>query len=225
MDNMVVRATRFAVSRTWCGRVNIRLYRLNEETVVSVEPMHAMSIWRCLTGEIEEANVKRIVPMLGYSKDLSVRYVDSITGWIIRDSSMEVMIDADQALAIAWAIKSVVTSIALESESSNIRRVFVLSARTFLTGDCAENGVDQIGGTEKVFESEEYARDNVREFMRPLVNESFGEAYWDERNVDDELDDILAAAEVMYKPLEPERWVCDGQKQAFVVELSERAVL
>ena len=90
-----------------------------------------------------------------------------------------------------------------------------------LTGDCAENGVDQLGGCEQVYLTEEAARDAVREFMRPLVNDSFGESYWEARTVDDELDDIMAATDANKTNV----WILDGQKQAFEVELTEREVL
>jgi hypothetical protein len=232
MDEKIEGVTGFSLERTYDDRVRLLLSLsvTKGPTILIIEPKYAMRIWRCFTGETEREDIKCQLPMFGIDQDLVVRYVDELQGWELVTCSCfmnKAIVNADQALAIAWAIKSVITSITMESESfkgSHAKSVFVLSARRMLNGDCAENGVDQIGGTEMVFANERDARDNVREFMRPLVNESFGEAYWEERNVDDVLDDIFAAADAIYNPEKPTVWLCEGQKQSFEVELSERAV-
>lgn len=196
----------------------------------------AVKLWRCLTGEIEKSDIWLIVPLLGLrsQRTMHVSYVESDGEfkWILDNGRYKVVLDADEAMALAWAIRDRVSHAISESDVPGVGtfqcetkeiplKVWVLAARRMLTGDCAENGVDQLGGCEQVYLTEEAARDAVREFMRPLVNDSFGETYWENRTVDDELDDIMAATDANKTNV----WILDGQKQAFEVELTEREVL
>lgn len=222
------KVTAMSVDREYSDNVSLYLSTGESEQTLIFEPKYAMKLWRCLSGEKETADIKVSMWISRVECDVRLTYVDDGFNWVFETPKGKWWIDADQALALSWAINTTVTSLTIVPKWPVRRgagKVYVLSARRMLTGDCAENGVEQIGGTEMVFNDERTARDRVREFMRPLVNESFGEAYWEERNVDDVLDDIFAAADAIYNPKEPTVWVCEGQKQSFEVELSERAVL
>ena len=196
----------------------------------------AVKLWRCLTGETDKSDIRFFVPLFGLcdQRTMHVSYVESDgeCKWILDNGRYKVVLDADEAMALAWAIRDRVSHAISERDNPGVGtfqcetkefplKVWVLAARRMLTGDCAENGVDQLGGCEQVYLTEEAARDAVREFMRPLVNDSFGETYWENRTVDDELDDIMAATDANKTDV----WILDGQKQAFEVELTEREVL
>ena len=71
-----------------------------------------------------------------------------------------------------------------------------------------------IGGVERAYLSKEAALDDVREFLRPLVNEAHDEDLWASsgRTVDDVLDEIIAAGS-------DDTWSYNGTEQSFVVTL------
>ena len=103
--------------------------------------------------------------------------------------------------------------------------VYVLSSRTVLTGGAAADGCELIGGVEEVYSSEEKARDALREFMRPLVNEANSETHWGnaEENVDDVLDAIIRdeVIVVIGEGLPVYCFRYDGDKQSFEVCISQ----
>lgn len=235
----VVPAT-ITVDGTYLGKVWIRIRdqkagcNVQSLDSVLVSPKNAVMMWRCLTGEIEKCHFNED----GYK--VSLEYTGDSELWWLKLQKFSMYLNADEALALAWSLKKSTVE-CLETAPSftmkdNVKdtpnlfqhttmtwpaKVWVLAARRMLIGDCAENGVDQLGGCEQVYLTEEAARDAVREFMRPLVNDSFGESYWEERTVDDELDDIMAVTDANKTNV----WILDGQKQAFEVELTEREVL
>ena len=143
-----------------------------------------------------------------------------------------VVLDANEALALSWAIEGQVSmeiwgahnwGRAVVTENPDF--VWVLSCRQILTGDCAETTASEgLGGYERVYLKRSDAIDNVREFMRPLVNGAYSESFWGncDRNVDDFLDEIAEG----YCEVEGVAcWHHDGQSRSFEVTLAKREVL
>lgn len=226
-------SVKIEVGEEW-NKNSIRISVGNDSFLMRIK--WAVKLWRCLTGEIDKSDIRFFVPLFGLcdQRTMHVSYSENDAGfkWTLDTGRYKVMLDEDEALALAWAIRDSVSHAISERDNPGVGtfqcetkeiplKVWVLAARRMLTGDCAENGVDQLGGCEQVYLTEEAARDAVREFMRPLVNDLFGETYWENRTVDDELDDIMAATDANKTDV----WILDGQKQAFEVELTEREVL
>ena len=193
---------------------------------MSFHPGEAVKLWRCMMGECDYASLTdpqgrkykmwcHVHPHLGEV-------------WEFREDLGEEFFcfDADQALAFAWALvrccgESLCTrDPAAKKQASGPTYVWVLASRRIFTGDCAENGREQLGGTERVFATKAAALDALREFLRPLVNDCHSESHWEEledsahRDVDDVLDDILDEGG------HPDAWMYDGTKQSFEVTLA-----
>lgn len=206
----------------------------NGDFDVIVSPAGAVELWRCLTGEKDNVSAR----INGTWDPLFLAYYDDSKTWAMftaRDRGhVLAKLDANEAYALAWALKRCVEDALFQQEADGFQfaftetktrtSVWVLSCRRILTGDCAEtNGSEMIGGYEEVYLSRTSATENVREFIRPLVNEAYSESYWDncERDVDDILDEIMdKCCELSGNTY----WRHDGQTQSFEVKLAEREV-
>ena len=224
-DALATREMRVGI--TWRGNVEIAI----GEKTVSFLPGHAVEIWRVLQGEKEAAEVPYVrhglVDGQGKARIWYEEKTDRFRWKLGLSDGTRVVMDANEALAVAWAIEGMapmslwVRHVATESAP---KPVWVLSSRRVLAGDCAETKESEmIGGGEEVFASRESATDNVREVLRVLVNEAYSESYWDnsERNVDDILDEII---DQCYELSGSTYWRHDGQTQSFEVKLSEREI-
>lgn len=193
----------------------------------------AVALWRCLVGDRNEANV----PYVAYSivgaqdKVLLVSYDGKSETWTLEfGDDFRVVLDADEAYALAWALKRRVEESLGEGgdgswtysfKTSNLSHVWVLASKIALTGDCSvENESERIGGGERVFLSEETARDAVRDYLRELVNGAYPESHWEneERSVDDILDEIMSES------TKGGYWTHDGLTCSFEVTLCRRDV-
>lgn len=201
-------------------------------------PKNAVKVWRFLTGQSDGGEVEYVRHGI-VDKTGSVIESYSENGkppeWRLQFTDDYIaVLDEDDAMALAWAIESAVANAlngaydaagGRQVKQYNPEYVWVLACRRILTADFAGEGCEQIGGHEQVFLSEESAREGLREFMRPLVNEAHEESHWDAvgRNVDDILDGIASSeqkhGECCY------RWSYYGTKQSFEVTLCKRMVL
>lgn len=198
-----------------------------------LEAKDAVALWRCLVGERNEANVPYVrYSLIGaHDEVLLVSYDGKSETWTLAfGNDFRVVLDADEAYALAWAIKRRVEESLRAGDdedwtysvkTSTLSHVWVLASKLALTGDCAvENDSERLGGSEHVFLSEETARDAVREYLRELVNESYSESYWS--NADRTVDDVLD--EIMKESAKGGYWTHDGQKCSFEVTLCRREV-
>jgi len=206
----------------------------NGDFEVIVSPAGAVELWRCLTGEKEYVSAR----INGTRDQLFLAYYDESTTWAMfteRNRGIALAkLDANEAYALAWALKRCVEDALFQQEADGAQfaftetktrtSVWVLSCHRIVTGDCAEtNESDRISGYEAVYLSRTSATENVREFIRPLVNEAYSESYWEncERDVDDIIDEIMDK----YCELSGDTyWRHDGQTQSFEVKLAEREV-
>lgn len=193
-----------------------------------LDPDRAVALWRCLTGETEKADVATT-----YAEAMHISYDDKTTLWkIVLKSDLVAILNADQAMALAWGIKKCVADVLdttpKEKNKTDVKRislldVWVLQAQRLLTGDSAADGVEALGGDVKVYSSAEKARNDLREFLRPLVNEAYSETWWGNSgcNVDDVLDEVIDGEQRSYGE---SVWFHDGQTQSFQVTLSKKMV-
>lgn len=223
------------------GKVHLVGVGLRHAWRRSFDPGQAVKLWRCLMGECETATAD---DEHGDAMKLW-NHVDPKLGdlWELVDASGErlLCLDADQAMALAWAIEKC-CGIALYTSTPGAKRpcdwgpshawevsydtspshVWVLSSKVMLKGDRAENGAEQLGGEERVFATKDAAFDALREFLRPLVNEADDDDARNnvDRTVDDILDDILDDHCTDDTP-HGDHWSYDGRNQSFEVTLSE----
>ena len=231
-DN-VVETREMKVVSSWRGDVAIEL----GEKIFSFLPGHAVEIWRVILGAKKDAEVPYVRHGLVDSNGVARIWYEVTDGYkwnLGLSDGTRVVMDENEACALAWALKRCVEDTMFQqkadgaqfefTETKTSTSVWVLSCRRILTGDCAGTKVSyRIGGHEEVYLSRTSAMENVREFIRPLVNEAYSESYWDncERDVDDILDEIMdKCCEISGDTY----WRHDGQTQSFEVKLSEREV-
>ena len=99
--------------------------------------------------------------------------------------------------------------------------VWTLTSQVMLKGDYKDDTA-RMGGRTVVYESKDAALDNLREFMRPLVNDSQPEEEWEDREehgcgVDDILDRIFDEGSDC-------NWSYDGTLTSFRVRLDEQPI-
>ena len=217
------------VKNSWTGKIGIKI----EEQRFYLDPKDAVALWRLLMGEKDEGVVKytQYSLSLELGGEIVAAYDCETEGWVLKFSdALRVLIDADEALALAWTLErrvaEALTEGGKENPSSECPSVWVLSSRIMLTGDCAENvDSERLGGFERVFIDKESAMDNVRELLRELVNESYPEAHWENNpdlKVDDILDDIMTyKAKVLSGT---QYWTYDGLSKSFEVKLCKRSI-
>lgn len=101
------------------------------------------------------------------------------------------------------------------AKTPDVDSVWVLASNRLLRTHSEKRlGTGDIGGIGRAYLSRESALDDLREFLRPLVNDAHGEDVWrtSTRTVDDVLDEVIAAGT-------GDTWFYDGTKQSFVVTL------
>lgn len=103
----------------------------------------------------------------------------------------------------------------LFSDRLSCKNVWVLKAKCELIADAAGDD-DLYGEYQSTFTNEEQALDELRNFLRPLVNDAHTETHWDEseEDVDKVIDSIIESGS-------KKRWSYEGSKQSFVVTLTE----
>ena len=217
------------VGGSWTGEIKLSF----GDCAFYFSPKDAVEVWRVMKGEKEDALVRyNRNGLIGRAGCAHVWYKegDGKFLWRIRfEDDFCVVLDANEALALSWAIEGQVSMEIWGVRNSAIADnapdcVWVLSCRRLLSGDCAETvDSERIGGHEEVFLSKDSAMENLREFIRPLVNDAYSDSFWDNsgRNVDDVLDDITSECFVVSGSAS---WRHDGQTQSFEVVLSRREV-
>lgn len=201
-----------------------------DERLCLMGQTYAVVLWKCLSNKIDECMFHcRDNDSVGApeTKQISVSYDKRSCTWNIRYQDLSFCLDIDEATALSWALQKCVADSFAEAKGSPKdkeppRHVYVLSSRIVLTGGAAVDGCEHIGGNEEVYSSEEKARDALREFMRPLVNEANSETHWGitEEDVDDILDDIIRD-EVIDDGLPGRCFRYDGDKQSFEARITK----
>ena len=101
------------------------------------------------------------------------------------------------------------------SPAPDVDSVWVLASNRLLRTHSEKRlGTGDIGGIGRAYLSKESALDDLREFLRPLVNEAHGEDVWRtaKHTVDDVLDEVIATGT-------DDTWSYNGTEQSFVVTL------
>lgn len=101
------------------------------------------------------------------------------------------------------------------AKGPDVDSVWVLASNRLLrTYSEKRLGTGDIGGIGRAYLSKESALDDVREFLRPLVNEAHDEDVWrtSTRTVDDVLDEIITVGA-------NDTWTYNGTEQSFIVTL------
>lgn len=198
-----------------------------------MSPEAAVMLWRCFSGESVSclAEYRTVQEKDAVPEKIAVAYVDKGTVWNVVMPKERFLVNADQALALAWAIKKCVaealspSAVAPKTKEIALSPVWTLTSRRVLTGDSAAEGADLVGGHVEVFSSKEKAEDRLREFMRPLVNEAHPADSLDgaETNVDDILDGIIEEVQHLGNSVwTRDHYYYDGTTQSFVVELENK---
>lgn len=204
------------------------------DNTFSFSPRDAVEIWRVMNGEKGSTEIQYarhgLIDKIG---KLRIWYKEDIGGykWNLQfTDDFKVVLDANEALALSWAIEGQVALNVFGLSICNqqfqpISDVWVLSSRIMLTGDCAENvDSERLGGFERVFVDRESAMDNVRDLLRELVNESYPESHWETNpdvNVDDILDEIMDDPKLISGT---RYWTYDGLSKSFEVKLCKRKI-
>lgn len=186
------------------------------------DPAEAAKIHRVLMGELDEA-----CPKDGSKDVLRISWHERHDGtdeWRfgIVDGETFFTLNSDQALALAWSLEGACAAALYWAPPGQRFHVWVLSSKRMLTGDSAANGAEQIGGTERVFLKKEKALDELREFLRVLVNQSYPEHHFEEMaedGVSRDVDDVLD--EIMDQSGNSNVWTHDGMNQSFEVTLNK----
>lgn len=108
-----------------------------------------------------------------------------------------------------------VPAVPAPSPAPDVDSVWVLASNRLLrTYSEKRLGTGDIGGIGRAYLSKESALDDLREFLRPLVNEAHDEDVWNSsgRTVDDVLDEVIAAGT-------GDTWSYNGTEQSFIVTL------
>lgn len=218
--------------------VVIAIQRLIDPREIEFSADQAVRLWRVLSGDLPE-----VVAETQHHGEVELKWDESETWTLSYDGEKLVALNADEALALAWAIKASVTDAltqqfvlrhhdSVEKKMSirngykvhiDLSNVWVLSWRGMLTGDAAVDCAESIGGGEQVYSSQEKAMSSLREFLRPLVNRANTEDHWEssENDVDTVLDQILADVQDMDGQ---KVWTYYGSKMSIAVYLTERCV-
>ena len=203
---------------------------------VVLRPSFAVKLYRCLMGELESSMGT------GTCCGMSAGYDDNSTTWAMEMwggfGEVSFCLDADQSMALAWAVKKSVAEALQQNgricarpvvDKPEKRDAWALVSRRVLTGDTAETvGTELIGRETRIFSSHTKAEDALREFMRPLVNAANTDAFWanEKRNVDDVLDEVLDKRERYARNGRPEiMFRYNGDAQSFVISMAKMEVV
>jgi len=107
-----------------------------------------------------------------------------------------------------------------------MKEVWILLSTGILIGDAAVDGAEQIGTRARAYVTREAACDDLREFMRPDVNDSRPDGAWDsdpDLTVDDALDLIFEDNEDL-EGTGDGKWTWDGTTRAYEWRLMKLGV-
>lgn len=196
-----------------------------------VSPAEAVSLWRCLTGETNKVQLGKCD--IGCGLGLAYDDVDGLDRWKLHDGGFPLAwLHADEAMALAWGLKKCVeeamghapapapTALALPT---CLDTVWVLSLKWtyagLVRGSVRLGSARDIYGAEKAFASKEAAEDSLRETLRLALNSVEYEDYWDDRNVDNALDDLIDDPSELDGGIT--EWAYNGARGSFRVTISE----
>lgn len=215
------------VKNSWTGKIGIKI----EERMFFLDPKDAVALWRLLMGEKDEGVVKytQYSISLELGGEIAAAYDCETEGWVLKFSdALRVLLDADEALALAWTLErrvaEALTEGGKENPSSVCPSVWVLASRRLDDSNSDEEPFsERLGGWEEIFLSRASANDRVRDFIRHLVVESYSEAYWEnhKESVDDIVDHVLENSEDINGVT---FWRHDGNNESFEVKLCRRNV-
>lgn len=209
------------------GIVHINLETSKGFRRMLFSPDQAVKLWRVMAAEqyhtltaVEVDGKTRIT--VGVSLDKAGRITEDCGDmFTLQDDKGNVMLTLtpDQATALAWQIKRCCEE-ALNTDDpggKKIPKVWVLSWRRLLTGDAAGEGAEMIGGSERVYMTEEGAMFDLPDLLRGFVKDSHPEGHFgsDEEGLGEMVEEIMNDASNNH----PGRWLYDGSTQSFEVEL------
>lgn len=188
------------VRATTCGNVALIVNDEKCEKRCEMKVKDAIQLYRRLMGEID---VSMNIPS---PSEIYVSFRERDESWTISFSGIVAVLDADESLAIAWAIRKTVEELTAP-DGTVVDPVWVMVASV-------DGEIKRM--VPAVFSSSWAALNGVREFLRPLVNESLGEE--SDKDVDREIDRLIAKSEG-YGP-----WMYDADCGRFCVTLNRADV-
>ena len=132
-----------------------------------MSPDAAVMLWRCFSGEIVDCVVeyRTLAAEDAVPKKMEAKYHDATSAWNVSMRKASFMVNADQALALAWALKKCVSDILAPCDECQpktkeiaLSEVWILTSRRVLTGDSTAEGADLVGGRSEAFSSKERRR-------------------------------------------------------------------
>lgn len=187
----------------------------------AMKPSDAVRMWRCLMGEVEGIDL-RVDSEQTAGDWLALGYDEHEEKWHLSDSERLVEVDADEAMALGWALKKCATDAGLVKRGDckvapvlESGQVWLLKASVMLTGDSAEEGAEALGTKVWAFSTLGKANGALRHVLRLLVNDAEPDGHWDDasQNVDDVLDDLIESG------VPDGVYVYEGGRQTFRLEL------
>lgn len=168
-------------------------------TELALSPADAVAVRNCLMGDTEEADV----PVQGTDERLTVEYVeDASCRWKMFYKDSVVLLTPAEAMAMAWGIEAEVADAlkrgarepSVPKAEKPVKHVWCLFGVSVPKCDV---GLCEVMMNQRVYASQDAARNALREFMRPLVNSCRNEAEWHQveregLDVDGTLDHIMA---------------------------------
>lgn len=203
-----------------------------------IEPEDAVKLYRCFIGETNSVIIqyRTVKERDAVPEKMSAVYLDDRYLWDIKMKGLSFCLNADQTLALAWAIKKAVC-IALYNDQvqpvqDNDRKSEDKTSAVWILVSSSRPGpislnkefCESLGVNAMAFSSKESALEHLREFLREEVNKCHDDIHWEElqdhgRTVDDIIDDILESGSD-----EQGVWMYDGTERSFSVELMKTGV-
>lgn len=188
------------VRATTCGNIALVVNDGQGEKRCEMKVKDAIQLYRRLMGEID---VSMNIPS---PSEIYVSFRERDESWTISFSGIVAVLDADDSLAVAWAIRKAVECLTAP-DGTVVDPVLVMVAST--DGEVKRKAP-------AVFSSSWSALNGLREFLRPLVNEAVGEA--SDKDVDLEIDRLISRSEG-YGP-----WMYSADAGRFCVTLNRADV-
>lgn len=214
------------VGVAWDGKIQLRI----GDKTYRMDPQWAVALWRFLTGEKSDGEIKCDRCTILGERDVKTHYYyredleDGFWFYIQFGVTFCVKLNADEAYALAWSIKDCVKrAICERPKDPQIQEkgfVWVLSAVQVLTGDAAGEFSELIGGYEEVHLTKTGALDALREFARPIMNAANADVFWEHTDVDSELDKVFDSCD----EFDDGPWTYNGSKQSFRITLTKREI-
>lgn len=164
--------------------------------LIELGPADAVALWRCLVGELVDED-------LHDARGCGLKY----HMWVHVDPLLEVdtyelssgktvyfKLDSDEALALAWSLKSAVakslTAPTCRKDEPPRLALWALEAQVAFKADADDDELG-LGGATRVFASYMSASAAAPDFIKPYVKFAETEAHWDRENIDDAVGEIL----------------------------------